>query len=146
MSVSHDVVMVPNAIPMINLRAIQIGIEVHKARAIISTPAPNIPAKRVRFTPYCSMDLPTKGALTAIPTNMAVAVIPIMGVGMCLASRITDVTGMMIPQESPTVNTAIITVDNGVMQRFINELFIEEWDNFESLFDGRILNGFICVN
>jgi hypothetical protein len=125
--------MVPNATPMINLRAIQTGMEVHKARAIIRTPAPNIPTKRVRFTPYCSMDLPTKGALIAIPTNMAVAVIPIMGVGICLASRITDVTGIMIPQESPTVNTAMITVDNGVMRRFINDLFLEEWDNFEYL-------------
>ncbi|MBW2184763.1 MAG: hypothetical protein JRF49_13005 [Deltaproteobacteria bacterium] len=116
---------------MINLRAIQTGIEVHKARAIINTPAPNIPAKRVRFTPYSSIDLPIKGALSAIPTNMAVAVIPIIGVGICLASRITDVTGIMIPQENPTVNTAIITVDNGMMRSFINELFLEEWDNFE---------------
>jgi hypothetical protein len=44
---------------------------------------------------------------------MAVAQNPISGVGTSLPSRITDVTGIIIPQQNPTVNTAVITVSSG---------------------------------
>jgi hypothetical protein len=52
--------------------------------------------------------------------NMAVAQNPISGVGTSLPSRITDVTGIIIPQQNPTVNTAVITVSSGVVRRFIS--------------------------
>jgi hypothetical protein len=107
------VVIAPKAKPIINLRVIQEKSEVNNERATIRHPARNIPVKRVGLTPYSSSDLPTRGALNAIPINMAVAQNPISGVGTSLPSRITDVTGIIIPQQNPTVNTAVITVKSG---------------------------------
>jgi hypothetical protein len=140
------VVIAANEIPIINLSAIQTGSEVHRARAIINIPAPNIPARRVRFTPYSSIVLPTRGAPSAIPINIAAAVIPIRGVGISFPSRITDVTGIMIPQENPTVNTAIITVNNGVVRKFMPEVILGVYGNVIFIFYGRIVNGYSCVN
>jgi hypothetical protein len=112
--------MAPNAKPIIILKTIQEKSEVNNERATIRHPERNIPAKSVGLTPYNSIVLPTRGALNAIPINIAVAQNPINGVGTSLASRITDVTGIIIPQQNPTVNTALITVRSGVDLRFIN--------------------------
>jgi hypothetical protein len=112
-SVSDDVVMAPNAKPITILRTIQEKSEVNSARATIRHPERNIPAKSVGLTPYNSIVLPTRGALSAIPINMAVAQNPINGVETSLPSRITDVMGIIIPQQNPTVNTALITVSSG---------------------------------
>jgi hypothetical protein len=117
-SVSHDVVIAPNAKPIINRTAIQEKSEVKKERDTIRHPARNIPVKRVGLTPYSSSALPTRGALHAIPINMAVAQNPISGVGTSLPSRITDVTGIIIPQQKPTVKTALITVNSGEPRYF----------------------------
>jgi hypothetical protein len=125
-SVSDDVVIAPNAKPIIILKTIQEKSEENNERATIRHPERNIPAKSVGLTPYNSIVLPTRGALNAIPINIAVAQNPISGVGTSLPSRITDVTGIMIPQQNPTENTAPMTVISGVLGKYWVEVFLRK--------------------
>ena len=120
-SVSHDVVIVPKETPIINRNTIHMGVESQAESTIRRRPALLIPVNSVRFNPYNSIALPTKGALSAMPTNMAAAVIPVSGVGKCLSSRMAEVTGMITPQHNPTVKTDIITVAKGEKRNFMSK-------------------------
>jgi len=108
---------------MINLRPIHTGVESQAESATKRIPALHIPVKSVRFRPYNSIALPTKGALIAIPTNITAAVIPMRGVGKCLSSKIADVTGMITTQHNPRVNTDTITVFSGEKLIFMSKAF-----------------------
>jgi hypothetical protein len=51
---------------------------------------------------------------------MALAIKPITGVATAIPSRMTDVTGIIMPQHNPTVNTAMMALSKGRFLKFIH--------------------------